>query len=170
MGIPVGSVHNARASAETRGEYACAHCGCRAVARAYGESAGASVSPLWMREDRAAEEAVAEAKTFAKSDADENIRIAPCPRCGKRQPGIARRYWGLWGFATALPILALPVAGCFLWLGNGVVGVVLAIGLLMGSIAIFRAAYLKWTRTSDVVQFRVVGDKAPKPSTVPRTF
>lgn len=170
MGIPVGSVHSARASAETRCEYRCAHCGCVARARAYGESEGTGVSPLWTREASAAQEALDEAKAFAKSDADENIRIAPCPRCGKRQPRIALRYWGLWGFATALPILALPVAGCFLFMDRGVLGTAIAIVALVGSIAIFRAAYRKWTRTSEVVQFRIVGESTPKPSTVPRTF
>jgi hypothetical protein len=161
MGIPVGSVHNAQASAQTRGEYACAHCGCRAVAQAYGESQGVGFSPLWMREERAAQDALEEAKTFARSDADENIRIAPCPRCGKRQSGIALRYWGLWGFATALPILALPIAGCFLWLGQGVVGVLLTIVFVVAAIGVFSAAYRKWTRTSDVVRFRIVGEEPP---------
>ena len=162
--VPIGSVHEASASTTEASEYACAHCGIRARALSRGESRATAFSPLFLRGEGAAREAREAAQQYAISDADENVRIAPCPQCGRRQPRAGLRYWGLFGFAAALPLLAAPFVSGFAYLVWGTVqAVAAALVLTAGSALIFRAAYRKWTGTSDTVVFEVVSKPSKRP-------
>lgn len=164
MGVPIGSVHHAHASAAVSANYTCAHCGRRFVVRAVGESRGEAVSPLFVAERSAAEAAQRRAADYAQSDAHENVRIAPCPSCGRRQPGIVLRFWGLWGFIVALPWMALPFVSGLAWLLYGGWQATLAGAVLViGSGLAFRAAHRKWTSTHATVHFEPVASSTAAP-------
>lgn len=170
MPVPIGSAHSAHATAEIAGAYRCAHCEREFVAHAFGESSGESFSPLFLREEGAANAAVANAREHAQADAHENVLIAPCPRCGLRQPRVALRFWGFWGFVTALPVLAIPFIGGFAWLvyGGWQAGLV---ALFFTSLAAFalRAAHQKWTQGWRVVRFEPAVTSRAQPASAGAT-
>lgn len=70
--------------AEFSAPYQCAHCGHRAVGRAYAYGQGTGISPLELDDDGAARRAASGATRAAQAQAHFSISIARCPACGKR--------------------------------------------------------------------------------------
>ncbi len=75
--------HEAHASEGVAQDYHCAHCGWEGEAGAMGS--GVSVRAAQFGDD--GEEAAQSARGMAIMEALDHIRLAPCPRCDKRQPG-----------------------------------------------------------------------------------
>lgn len=127
--------HQAVAECGLSLDYDCAHCGWSGEAASTGYGLG-TVSGLGFGMAGAREESIDLAEANAVSEARDHIRMAPCPRCGRRQKGTRLR--------VLLPLVLISAAvagvtslalGGLIWASGG--GWLAIFGVLAGLVAPF---------------------------------
>lgn len=82
--VPIGSAHDARHADRFRRRYRCASCAFEVDVVVFGTGTGRSVSPLFLDIEEAAGRAEVRASRNAAKEAAQNLKLFPCPRCGRR--------------------------------------------------------------------------------------
>jgi len=137
--------------------YRCVHCGYETTARAFAFARGLGLSPYGIDDAGAERRAGMYARAAAGAQASLAIRIAPCPRCHRRdRRAIVRVYRS--ALIISLALLALPVV-LVAWSGQRL-GAALFVGIALG----FVPAMLYWKhRTSQLTSRHVRFDPPAEP-------
>lgn len=136
--------------------YRCVHCQYETTARAYAYAKGVGLSPYGLDDHGAEARADRHARASAAAQAALSIKIAPCPRCHRRDRDPLFEVYRT-TLAVCAAIVILPVA-LIAWSGQAM-AVALVLGPALGALP----ALLLWRyKTSQLFSNQVRFDLAPE--------
>jgi hypothetical protein len=135
--------------------YRCVHCGYETTARAFAFATGTGISPYGIDDDGAEARAARSAISSARARATLAIRMAPCPRCRRRD---RRPLWE--AYRSALAVSALILVGT-MGLCSAPSDVRWPSGVLLGLLFGGPCALLYWRHTTSQLTSRQVRFDAP---------
>lgn len=152
-GVPVAARYFVRHKEDFFHRYQCVHCGFQIPVVATGFGRGYGLSVLFLDNEGAVGRAEMRALQNAADDAKQNVRLWPCPKCGKRDSAAFHRKSALLVGGLALGLFALGVV-MFQGADPGAAWSVWSAGVILPIIVYYAAVWpkLKGAETAVITQ------------------